>query len=83
VIKHQAVLCTRKIVSGADSQETIQELLDSGVLPLIISLVREKEYPQVRFEASWILSNIAAGTSAQCQAIVDKGGIDALFELLE
>lgn len=53
------------------------------MLPLILQLMREKEFPQIRFEASWIISNIAAGTSVHVQAIVDKSGIEALMEMLE
>jgi len=57
--------------------------LDAGVLPTVLALLKEKEYPHVRFEASWIISNIAAGTTSQCQTIVDRGGIELLLELLK
>jgi hypothetical protein len=54
-----------------------------AALPQLILLIRDKEYPQLRFEASWIISNIAAGTSLHCQAIIDKNGLEPLLELLE
>ncbi len=73
--KHQAVIALRKIISDHENHAIIQEVLDAGALPSILGLLREKEYPHVRFEASWIVSNIAAGTTAQCQAIIDKGGL--------
>jgi importin subunit alpha-6/7 len=57
-------------------------VLDHGGLPYVLALLADREWPHVRFEASWVLSNIAAGTSAHCQAIVDKGGVELLLELL-
>jgi hypothetical protein len=73
----------RKIVSENENQGTVQVVIDSGVLPSLVMLIHAKEYPQVRFEACWILSNIAAGTTAQCQALIDKNAVDALLGLLE
>lgn len=33
-------------------------------------------------EATWALTNVATGTSAQCQSIIDKGGIPLFVKLL-
>ena len=83
VIKHEAIIALRKIVSENENQETVQVIIDSGILPSLVSLINSQEYPQVRFEASWIISNIAAGTTAQCQVLIDKNAVEALIGLLE
>lgn len=61
--KHMAVIAVRKIISIQENQDAVQAALDKGVLPIIIQLMKLKEYPHIIFESTWILSNIAAGTS--------------------
>lgn len=34
-------------------------------------------------EATWALTNVASGTTVQCQSIIDKGGIPLFVELLK
>lgn len=33
-------------------------------------------------EATWALTNVATGTSIQCQSIIDKGGVPMFVKLL-
>lgn len=37
--------------------------------------MRQQESPQLQLEATWILTNIACGSTAQCESIVNKSGI--------
>jgi hypothetical protein len=44
--------------------------------------MRQTEYPQLQLEATWVLTNIAFGSTSQCQSIVDKQGLDAFIQLV-
>lgn len=63
-------------------KETIQQVIDSGIVPELIKMLKLKEFPQFQLEACWIITNIASGSSSQCQSIVDKGCIEVLIDLL-
>lgn len=71
----------RKILSIADSPP-IQAIIDAGLVPRMIEYVKQSEYPQLQLEATWALTNVASGTSIQCQSIIDKGGIPLFINLL-
>ncbi len=49
----------------------------------MIEYVKQTEYPQLQLEATWALTNVASGTSIQCQSIIDKGGIPLFIDLLK
>lgn len=72
----------RKILSIADSPP-IQAVIDAGLVPRMIEYVKQQEYPQLQLEATWALTNVASGTTIQCQSIIDKGGIPLFVELLK
>jgi importin subunit alpha-1 len=75
VIKqHYGIIGVRKILSIADCPP-IQAVIDAGLVPKMIEYVKQQEYPQLQLEATWALTNVASGTTIQCQSIIDKGGI--------
>jgi hypothetical protein len=49
----------------------------------MIEYVKQQEFPQLQLEATWALTNVASGTTIQCQSIIDKGGIPLFVELLK
>lgn len=72
----------RKILSIAQNPP-IQAVIDAGLVPRMIEYVKQAEYPQLQLEATWALTNVASGTSIQCQSIIDKGGIPLFINLLK
>jgi hypothetical protein len=54
----------------------IQVLIDSGIIPRLIELASQSDYPQLEFETTWTLANVTSGNSQQTQSIINKGGIE-------
>lgn len=49
----------------------------------MIEYVKQGEFPQLKVEAAWALTNVTSGTRIQCQSIVDHGGIPLFVEMLK
>lgn len=79
--QHRGMIGIRKILSIAENPP-IQAVIDAGLIPKMIQYVKQAEFPQLQLEATWALTNVASGTTIQCQSIIDKGGIPLFVELL-
>ena len=55
--------------------------ISSGILPELGRLLRYGP-TNVRLEALYVISNIAAGTSLQIQSLIDNGFITLIVEIL-
>ncbi len=82
VNQHYGMIGVRKILSIAENPP-IQAVIDAGLVPKMISFVKQSEYPQLQLEATWALTNVASGSNIQCQSIIDKGGIPLFVDLLK
>lgn len=71
----------RKVVS-VERDPPIQEAVDVGAIPYLVQFLDVDAHPQLQLEAAWALSNMASGTIAQCQAVVDGGCVDKFVRLL-
>jgi type III secretion apparatus needle protein len=51
----------------------ITEVVETGVVPIFVSFLRHDHMPDLQFEASWALTNVASGTSTHTRAVTDAG----------
>ena len=53
----------------------IDELIQAGIVPILVDCLDDDENAALQFEATWALTNIASGTSDQTHEVVSKGEI--------
>lgn len=81
-VQLNAVQAARKLLSS-DRNPPIDDLISSGILPILVHCLSCDDNPNLQFEAAWALTNIASGTSAQTQAVVSAGAVPRFLRLLE
>uniref|UniRef100_A0A4W3I7C8 Importin subunit alpha n=1 Tax=Callorhinchus milii TaxID=7868 RepID=A0A4W3I7C8_CALMI len=81
MIQLSAVQAARKLLSS-DRNPPIDDLINSGILPILVQCLERDESPSIQFEAAWALTNIASGTSAQTQAVVKANAVPYFLRLL-
>ncbi|XP_066597574.1 importin subunit alpha-3 [Prorops nasuta] len=80
-IQLQAVQQARKLLSS-DRNPPIDPLIESNILPVLVRCLEPHNDPTLQFEAAWALTNIASGTSAQTQAVINAGAVPYFLQLL-
>ncbi|CAN8021400.1 unnamed protein product, partial [Ixodes persulcatus] len=76
-----AVQSARRLLSS-DRNPPIDDLIHSGILPILVQALRRHDNPSLQFEAAWALTNIASGTSQQTQAVVKADAVPLFLDLL-
>ena len=59
----------------------IDDVINAGLVPSFVTMLGHPD-TKLQFEAAWCLTNIASGTSQQCNSVVQHNGIPALVALM-
>jgi importin subunit alpha-1 len=78
----QTLMRLRKILSMGQ-EPPIQQVLDTNILPRLISYLGRHDNYHLQFEAAWILTNIASGETSYTQSIINANGMAPLIALLD
>lgn len=81
IVKLNAVQLARKLLSS-DKNPPIDQIIDAGMLPILVDCLTKDDQPSLQFEAAWALTNIASGLSIQTQAVVHAGAVEHFLRLL-
>ncbi|KAI9254283.1 armadillo-type protein [Sporodiniella umbellata] len=83
MFRRYLVQSIKKTNDDVDHNHTlVNDILDLDILGRLKYLLLNPFEPSLKFECTWILTNIAAGDSLQTQAVVRDGFVDVLLELV-
>jgi len=81
IVQLNAVQLARKLLSS-DKNPPIDQIIEAGMLPILVECLKKDDHPTLQFEAAWALTNIASGSTVQTQSVVLAGSVEHFLRLL-
>lgn len=69
-------------ISSSEKNPPFRMIIESGILPRLVSLLENDEHPDIQHEVAWTLTNIASGTNSDTEAVVEANVCPHLIRLL-
>lgn len=78
----QAVHLLRRMLSKRQDPP-INEVINTNVVPLVMSFLQRHDNTALQFEAAWTITNIASGDKEQTHYIINNHGVEALIPVMD
>lgn len=76
----EAASAIRRMLSR-EHNPPIDEVIQAGCVALLVGHLSRHDQPRLQFESEWALTNIASGTTEQCQVVIQANACPRFVEL--
>lgn len=70
-------------ILSIEKNPPIQQVIDSGVVPILVNFLKNSKNPSIQFESALVLTSITSGNSDQTRVVVENGAVPIFIQLLK